>query len=219
MPHRRDTPTTPVPRSGSCPQPPDAFVYDAIRTPRGRGKRSGSLYEVKPVDLVTGLMHELEHRNAGLDPAGVEDVVLGCVTPIGDQGADIAKTAALAAGWPDTVAGVQLNRFCSSGLEAVNQAAQRIRSGWEDLIVAGGVESMSRVPMASDGGAWATDPMTAFATDFVPQGIGADLIATMVAGAAPTSTPMPSSPSHAPPRRSPTAGSPGRWCRYGTATA
>jgi len=161
------------------PGTPDAFVYDAIRTPRGRGRQTGSLYEVKPVDLVTGLMHELERRNTDLDPAGVEDVVLGCVTPVGDQGADIAKTAALAAGWPDTVAGVQLNRFCSSGLEAVNQAAQRIRSGWEELIVAGGVESMSRVPMASDGGAWATDPMTAFATDFVPQGISADLIASI----------------------------------------
>ncbi len=159
--------------------PPEAFVFDAVRTPRGRGKRTGSLYEVKPVDLVTGLLHELERRNSDLDPAGVEDVVLGCVTPIGDQGSDIAKTAVLAAGWPHTVAGVQLNRFCSSGLEAVNQAAQRVRSGWEDLIVAGGVESMSRVPMASDGGAWATDPMTAFATDFVPQGIGADLIATL----------------------------------------
>ncbi len=162
------------------PSPPaEAFVYDAIRTPRGRGKKTGSLYEVKPVDLVVGLLHELERRHDGFDPGGVEDVVLGCVTPIGDQGSDIAKTAALAAGWPHTVAGVQLNRFCSSGLEAVNQAAQRIRSGWEDLIVAGGVESMSRVPMASDGGAWAMDPMTAFATDFAPQGIGADLIATL----------------------------------------
>ena len=158
---------------------PEAFVFDAVRTPRGRGKKTGSLYEVKPVDLVSGLLHELERRHPGLDPEGVEDVVLGCVTPIGDQGADIAKTAVLAAGWPHTVAGVQLNRFCSSGLDAVNQAAQRVRSGWEDLIVAGGVESMSRVPMASDGGAWATDPMTAFATDFVPQGIGADLIATL----------------------------------------
>ncbi|MGH3425786.1 MAG: acetyl-CoA C-acetyltransferase, partial [Nocardioidaceae bacterium] len=129
--------------------------------------------------LVTGLLEEIQKRNPTLDPEGIEDVVLGCVTPIGDQGADIAKTAAVAAGLPDTVAGVQLNRFCASGLEAVNQAAQRIRSGWEDLILAGGVESMSRVPMASDGGAWAMDPETAFATDFVPQGIGADLIATL----------------------------------------
>ncbi|MGH1564110.1 acetyl-CoA C-acetyltransferase [Mumia sp. DW29H23] len=157
----------------------EAFIYDAIRTPRGRGKKTGSLHEVKPISLVTGLLEEVQKRNPTLDPAQVEDVVLGCVTPIGDQGADIAKTAALAAGLPDTVAGVQLNRFCASGLEAVNQAAQRVRSGWEDLILAGGVESMSRVPMAADGGAWAMDPATAFATDFVPQGIGADLIATI----------------------------------------
>ncbi len=158
---------------------PDAFVYDAIRTPRGRGKKNGSLHEVKPVNLVVGLIDELRRRLPDLDPNAIDDVVLGCVTPIGDQGADIAKVSAIAAGLPDTTGGVQLNRFCSSGLEAVNQAAQRVRSGWEDLILAGGVESMSRVPMASDGGAWAMDPETAFATDFVPQGIGADLIATL----------------------------------------
>lgn len=157
----------------------EAFVYDAIRTPRGRGKATGSLHEVKPVSLVTGLLHALQERNPGLDPAGIDDVVLGCVTPVGDQGADIAKTAALAAGLPDIVPGVQLNRFCGSGLEAVNQAAARVRSGWEDLFVAGGVESMSRVPMGSDGGPWAMDPETAFAADFVPQGISADLIATI----------------------------------------
>jgi acetyl-CoA C-acetyltransferase len=159
--------------------PPQAIVYDAIRTPRGRGKSTGSLYEVKPIDLVVGLLHELQARNPGLDPGRVDDLVLGIVTPIGDQGADLAKTAAVAAGLPDTVAGVQLNRFCASGLEAVNQAAARVRSGFEDLIIAGGVESMSRVPMGSDGGAWAMDPETAFATDFVPQGVGADLIATI----------------------------------------
>jgi acetyl-CoA C-acetyltransferase len=158
---------------------PEAYVYEAIRTPRGRGKKNGSLYEVKPVSLVVGLIEELRRRLPDLDPNRIDDMVLGCVTPIGDQGADIAKVAAIAAGLPDTTGGVQLNRFCSSGLEAVNQAAQRIRSGWEDLILAGGVESMSRVPMASDGGAWAMDPETAFATDFVPQGIGADLIATL----------------------------------------
>lgn len=157
----------------------EAFVYDAIRTPRGKGKQSGALHEVKPISLVTGLIDAIRDRNPDLDPQAVEDVVLGCVTPVGDQGADIAKTAALASGLPYTVAGVQLNRFCASGLEAVNQAAQRIRSGWEDLILAGGVESMSRVPMMSDGGAWAMDPETAFATDFAPQGIGADLIATL----------------------------------------
>ena len=157
----------------------EAFVYDAIRTPRGRGKKTGSLHEVKPISLVTGLIDEFQKRNPNLDPNGIDDLVLGCVTPIGDQGGDIAKTAAIAAGLPDTVAGVQLNRFCASGLEAVNQAAARIRSGWEDLILAGGVESMSRVPMATDGGAWAMDPRTSFDTDFAPQGIGADLVATI----------------------------------------
>jgi acetyl-CoA C-acetyltransferase len=157
----------------------EAYVYDAIRTPRGRGKRTGSLHEVKPISLLIGLIQEIQRRNPELEPAAVEDVVLGVVGPIGDQGGDIAKTAALAAGLPYTVAGVQLNRFCSSGLEAVNQAAARIRSGWEDLILAGGVESMSRVPMASDGGAWYTDPETALQTDFVPQGVSADLIATI----------------------------------------
>ncbi len=157
----------------------EAFVYDAIRTPRGKGKKDGSLYEVKPVDLVVGLVEELRRRNPSLDTRRVDDVVLGVVTPIGDQGGDIAKTAAIAAGLPETAAGVQLNRFCASGLEAVNQAAARVRSGWEDLILAGGVESMSRVPMGSDGGAWAMDPATALRTGFVPQGIGADLIATI----------------------------------------
>ena len=158
---------------------PQAFVYDALRTPRGRGKRTGSLHEVKPVDLVVGLLEEVRRRNPGLDPARVDDVVLGVVTPIGDQGGDVAKAAALVAGYPETVSGVQLNRFCASGLEAVNQAAARVRSGFEDLILAGGVESMSRVAMGSDGGAWAMDPATAIATSFVPQGIGADLIATL----------------------------------------
>ncbi|MPZ97426.1 MAG: acetyl-CoA C-acetyltransferase [Propionibacteriales bacterium] len=157
----------------------EALVYEAIRTPRGRGKKTGALHEVKPVQLMVGLIDELRRRLPDLDPAAIDDLVLGCVTPIGDQGADIAKTAALAAHLPETVGGVQLNRFCASGLEAVNQAASRVRSGWEDLILAGGVESMSRVPMASDGGAWAMDPETAFRTDFVPQGIGADLIATI----------------------------------------
>jgi acetyl-CoA C-acetyltransferase len=160
-------------------QQPQAFVYDAIRTPRGKGKRNGSLYEVKPVDLVVGLLDEITVRNPGLDTNRVDDVVLGIVSPLGDQGGDLAKTAALVAGYPETVAGVQLNRFCASGLEAVNQAAARVRSGFEDLILAGGVESMSRVPMGSDGGPWAMDPATALATSFVPQGIGADLIATL----------------------------------------
>ncbi|MGA9860179.1 MAG: acetyl-CoA C-acetyltransferase [Solirubrobacteraceae bacterium] len=157
----------------------EPLVFDAIRTPRGKGKVNGSLHSTKPVDLVVGLMHEALSRNPDLDPNRVDDVVLGCVTPIGDQGADIAKTAAIKAGLPDTVSGVQLNRFCASGLEAVNIAAQKVASGWEDLVFAGGVESMSRVPMGSDGGAWAMDPETAYDTSFVPQGIGADLIATV----------------------------------------
>ncbi|TYL54920.1 acetyl-CoA C-acetyltransferase [Nocardioides sp. BGMRC 2183] len=157
----------------------EAFVYDHIRTPRGKGKANGSLHEVKPVDLAVGLLDAVKERNPGLDPERVDDVVLGVVSPVGDQGGDIAKTAAIAAGYPDTVAGVQLNRFCASGLEAVNQAAGRVRGGFEDLILAGGVESMSRVPMGSDGGAWASDPATAFKAGFVPQGIGADLIATL----------------------------------------
>jgi acetyl-CoA C-acetyltransferase len=157
----------------------EALIFDAIRTPRGRGKSNGSLHATKPVDLVVQLLHEMLSRHSGLDPARVDDVVLGCVTPVGDQGADIAKTAALKAGLPHTVAGVQLNRFCASGLEAVNIAAQKVASGWEDLVFAGGVESMSRVPMGSDGGAWAMDPETNYDTAFIPQGVSADLIATI----------------------------------------
>ncbi|GGZ33849.1 acetyl-CoA acetyltransferase [Streptomyces inusitatus] len=157
----------------------EAYVYDAIRTPRGRGKANGALHGTKPIDLVVGLIHELRDRFPGLDPAAVDDIVLGVVGPVGDQGSDIARIAAIAAGLPDTVAGVQENRFCASGLEAVNMAAMKIRSGWEDLVLAGGVESMSRVPMASDGGAWFADPMTNLSVGFVPQGIGADLIATI----------------------------------------
>ncbi|MFJ3924743.1 acetyl-CoA C-acetyltransferase [Streptomyces sp. NPDC090022] len=157
----------------------EAYVYDAIRTPRGRGKANGSLHGTKPIDLVVGLIHALRERNPGLDPATVDDIVLGVVSPVGDQGSDIARTAAISAGLPDTVAGVQENRFCGSGLEAVNLAAAKVRSGFEDLVLAGGVESMSRVPMASDGGAWFNDPMTNFSNSFVPQGIGADLIATI----------------------------------------
>ena len=156
----------------------EAYIFDAIRTPRGKGKKDGSLHEVKPITLLTTLMHALEQRNH-LDTSKVEDVVLGCVTPIADQGGDIAKTAAIAAGWSDNVSGVQINRFCASGLEAVNLAAMKVRSGWEDLVVAGGVESMSRIAMGSDGGPWALDPETNLKAGFVPQGVGADLIATL----------------------------------------
>ena len=157
----------------------EALIFDAVRTPRGKGKKDGSLHTVKPVDLVVGLMHALEARNGSAIKHLVDDVVLGCVTPVGDQGADIAKTATIKAQWPNETAGVQLNRFCASGLEAVNLGAMKIRSGFEDLVVVGGVECMSRIPMGSDGGAWAMDPATNLETGFVPQGIGADLIATL----------------------------------------
>jgi acetyl-CoA C-acetyltransferase len=156
----------------------EAYIYEAIRTPRGKGK-GGALHGTKPIDLVVGLIGELRTRFPGMDPRAIDDIVLGVVSPVGDQGADIARTAAIAAGLPDTVGGVQLNRFCASGLEAVNLAAQKVASGWDNLVIAGGVESMSRVPMGSDGGAWAMDPATAYDTYFVPQGIGADLIATI----------------------------------------
>ncbi|GGC88001.1 acetyl-CoA C-acetyltransferase [Halopseudomonas salina] len=156
----------------------EAMIFDAVRTPRGKGRKDGSLYSVKPTNLMAGVLRSLQQRN-DLDTSQVDDIVLGCVTPVGDQGADIAKTAALAADWDECVSGVQINRFCASGLEAVNLAAMKVRSGFEDLVVAGGVESMSRVPMGSDGGAWAMDPETNMHTRFVPQGIGADLIATL----------------------------------------
>jgi len=155
-----------------------AFIYDAVRTPRGKGKKDGSLHEVKPVDLLAGVLTALQQRH-GFDTAAVDDVVMGVVSPIGEQGSVIAKVAALKAGWDWRCSGVQINRFCASGLEAVNMAAMKVASGWEDLVVAGGVESMSRVPIGSDGGAWAQDPATNSATLFVPQGIGADLIATL----------------------------------------
>ncbi|MDG9930571.1 MULTISPECIES: acetyl-CoA C-acyltransferase, partial [unclassified Pseudomonas] len=156
----------------------EAYIYDAVRTPRGKGKKDGALHSVKPIDLVVGLLKALQQRNQ-LDTAQVDDVVLGCVTPIGDQGSDIAKTAVLAADWAECVSGVQLNRFCASGLEAVNIGAMKVRSGFEDLVVVGGVESMSRIPMGSDGGAWALDPATNMQANFVPQGVGADLIASI----------------------------------------
>lgn len=156
----------------------EAYIFDALRTPRGKGKKDGALYSVKPVQLVAGLLNALRVHNE-LDTSQVDDIVLGCVTPVGDQGADIAKTAAMVADWDVSVAGVQLNRFCASGLEAVNLGAMKVRSGFEDLVVVGGVESMSRVPMGSDGGAWVMDPQTNIHSNFVPQGIGADLIATL----------------------------------------
>ena len=156
----------------------DAFIYDHLRTPRGKGKKDGALHQAAPVWLLRTLLKELERRNA-LDTALVDDVVLGCVTPIGEQGADIARTAVLDAEWAQTCAGVTQSRFCASGLESVNLAAAKVKSGWEDLVVGGGVESMSRWTMGSDGGAWVMDPRINQKTGFVPQGIGADLIATM----------------------------------------
>ena len=157
----------------------EAYIFDAIRTPRAKGKKDGSLHGVKPVDLVVSLMQALQERNPGLRTEEIDDTVLGIVGPIGDQGSVLPKAAAMKAGWDLKVAGVQINRYCASGLEAVNLAAQKVASGWEDMVVAGGVESMSRIPMGADGGAWAMDPETNLMTDFIPQGIGADLIATI----------------------------------------
>lgn len=155
----------------------EAFIYDAVRTPRGKN-RGGALHGTKPIDLVVGLIDALRERNPDLDDAAIDDIVLGVVSPVGEQGSDIARTAALVAGLDESVAGVQVNRFCASGLEAVNLAAQKVGSGFESLVLAGGVESMSRIPLGSDGGAWSQDPTTNYDTYFVPQGIGADLIAT-----------------------------------------
>ena len=157
----------------------EAFIYDAVRTPRGRGKSNGSLSTVKPIDLAVGLVHETLARNPDLDPNEIDDLILGCVTPLGDQGGCLPRTAAVLAGLPYEVPGFQLNRFCASALEAVNVAGQKVRSDWEGLIMAGGVESMSRCPMGADGGPWYLDPETNYDTSFVPQGISADLIATL----------------------------------------
>ncbi|MEO0411018.1 MAG: acetyl-CoA C-acetyltransferase [Pseudomonadota bacterium] len=155
----------------------DAYIYDTVRTPRGKGKKDGSLHEVPPIELATQVLEALRDRNE-LDTSHVEDVVFGCVSPVGEQGADIARVAAINAGYAETTAGVQINRFCASGLEATNMAAAKVMSGEADMTIGGGVESMSRVPMGSDGGAWAMDPAVAFESYFAPQGIGADLIAT-----------------------------------------
>jgi acetyl-CoA C-acetyltransferase len=155
----------------------EAYIYDAVRTPRGRGKKDGSLHEVTALSLATQVLEALRDRN-GLDTSRVDDVILGCVAPVGEQGADIARTAVLAADYAQTTAGVQINRFCASGLEAVNMAAAKVASGEADMAIGGGVESMSRVPMGSDGGAWPIDPSSAFKTYFTPQGVSADLIAS-----------------------------------------
>lgn len=155
----------------------EAYIYDAVRTPRGRGKPDGALHEITPIQLATQVLQALRDRN-GIDTADVDDVILGCVAPVAEQGSDIARVAVLNADYAETTAGVQVNRFCASGLEAVNMAAAKVMSGEADMAIGGGVESMSRVPMSSDGGAWATDPAVAIKTYFVPQGISADLIAT-----------------------------------------
>ena len=156
----------------------DAFIYDAVRTPRGRGKKDGALHEITALSLATQVLEALRDRNA-LDTSHVDDVVLGCVAPVGEQGSDIARTAVLNADYAQTTAGVQINRFCASGLEACNMAAAKVMTGEAEMAIGGGVESMSRVPMGSDGGAWPLDPSSAFKTYFTPQGIGADLIATL----------------------------------------
>ncbi|MGE5500648.1 MAG: acetyl-CoA C-acetyltransferase [Ignavibacteriales bacterium] len=156
----------------------DAYIYDAVRTPRGKGKKDGALHEITALSLATQVLEALRDRNS-LDTSKVDDVVLGCVSPVGEQGSDIARTAVLTADYAETTAGVQINRFCASGLEACNMAAAKVMSGEADMAIGGGVESMSRVPMGSDGGAWPTDPSSAFKTYFAPQGIGADLIATL----------------------------------------
>ncbi|MDI1274749.1 MULTISPECIES: acetyl-CoA C-acetyltransferase [unclassified Polaromonas] len=156
----------------------DAFIYDAVRTPRGKGRSSGALHGTTPISLAITALQALRDRNT-LDTAFVDDIILGCVEPAGEQGADIARVAAIAAGYHESVAGVQVNRFCASGLEACNMAAAKVMSGQSPLVIGGGVESMSRVPMGTSGGAWAIDPAVAIPTYFVPQGISADLIATL----------------------------------------
>jgi len=155
----------------------EAFIYDAVRTPRGKGKSDGSLHEITPVQLATQVLEAVRDRN-NLDTVNVDDVAMGCVSPVGEQGADIARTAVLNAGFAETTAGIQINRFCASGLESINIAAAKIKAGEADMVIGSGVESMSRVPMGSDGGAWPVDPSVAFKTYFVPQGVSADLIAT-----------------------------------------
>lgn len=155
-----------------------AYIYDALRTPRGKGKKDGALHQASPIWLTRTLLKEMQQRHH-LDTSLVDDIVLGCVTPVGEQGSDIARIAALDAGWDQRVAGVTLSRYCASGLESINLAAAKVMSGMEDMVVAGGVESMSRVPMGSDGGAWYMDPRVNDATGFVPQGVGADTIATL----------------------------------------
>ena len=156
----------------------DAYIFDAVRTPRGKGKKDGALHEITALSLASQVLQGLRDRN-NLDTSKVDDVILGCVSPVGEQGADIARTAVLTAGYAESTAGVQVNRFCASGLEACNMAAAKVMTGEADMAIGGGVESMSRVPMASDGGAWPTDPSSAFPSFFVPQGISADLIASL----------------------------------------
>ncbi len=155
----------------------DAYIFDAVRTPRGKGKKDGSLHEITALSLASQVLQALRDRN-DLDTSQVDDVILGCVSPVGEQGADIARTAVLNAGWSQETAGVQVNRFCASGLEAVNMAAAKVASGEARMAVGGGVEAMSRVPMGSDGGAWPIDPSSAIPTYFVPQGVSADMIAS-----------------------------------------
>jgi acetyl-CoA C-acetyltransferase len=156
----------------------DCYIYEAVRTPRGKGRKDGKLHEITALSLATQALEAVRDRT-DLDTTKVDDVIMGCVAPVGEQGSNIARLAVLNADYAESVAGVQINRFCASGLEACNMAAAQIMSGQSDFAIGGGVESMSRVPMGSDGGAWASDPSLAFKSYFAPQGIGADLIATI----------------------------------------
>ena len=184
----------------------EAFIYDHVRSPRGRGKQGGSLNPITPMDLTTQVLKGLRDRN-DLDTSILDDVILGCVAPVGEQGANIARVAAINADYAESVPGKQINRFCASALEAVNAAASQVMSGQSQAAIGGGVECMSRVPMGSDGGAMAIDPQTAYRTYFVPQGIGADLIATLHGF-----TPMPLPASNAQPMPGKTAISANRSC-------
>lgn len=156
----------------------EAYIYDAVRTPRGKGKSNGSLHEITSLQLATQTLKAIKERNGLKDTSKIDDVILGCVTPIGEQGSDIARIAVLNADYSESTAGVQVDRFCASGLEACNIAAAKVMTGEADMAIGGGVEAMSRVPMGSNGGAWASNPEIAMKSYFAPQGIGADLIAT-----------------------------------------
>jgi len=196
----------------------EAYIYDAVRSPRGKGRPDGALHEITPIDLASQVLAANRDRN-GLSGAEIEDVAFGCVSPVGEQGAVITRTAILAAGYPHTTSGIQVNRFCGSGLEASNIAAAKVKSGECDLAVGGGIESMSRVPMGSDGGAWPIDPRSAIANYFIPQGISADLIATKYVTAAMMLMLMPSKAKNALAAHGPKSVLRARSCQLGMSLA